>query len=70
MSITAARRDSNRHRIQIQNVIIKGTQSRRDLNAALRLAETEDEWFPAGNPECAQTMELNLHLGAEGAMSP
>ena len=36
--------------IQIQNVIIKGSQSRRDLDAALRLAETEYEWFPAGNP--------------------
>ncbi len=39
--------------IQIHDVIIKKTQSRRDLDAALRLAETEDEWFPAGNTECA-----------------
>jgi len=56
--------------IQIQDVIIKGTRSRIDLDAALRLAETEDEWFPDGNSECAQAMELNMHLGAEGAMSP
>ena len=56
--------------IQIQAVIIKGTRSRRDIDAALCLAEAEDEWFPAGKPECAHTLELNLHIGAEGAMSP
>jgi hypothetical protein len=39
--------------IQIQDVIINGTKSRRDLDGALRLAETEDEWFLDGNQECA-----------------
>jgi len=33
------------------------------------MAETEDDWFPEGNHECAQPMGLNMHLGAEGAMS-
>ena len=42
----------------------------RDLNTALTNSGTELEWFPETKENCEQYLGLNIHLGAEGAMSP
>jgi hypothetical protein len=56
--------------IQLHDVIHKGTQSRKDLDAAITSAEAEVEWFPDNPYDCIQSLELNKHLEAKGAMSP
>ncbi len=56
--------------IQLQDVIQKGTQSRRHLDAAITSADAEAEWYPDNPYECIQSLELNKHLRAEGAMTP
>jgi hypothetical protein len=56
--------------IQLKEVVKHGTQSRRDLDVALRTANTTADWFPDNPIDCEQDLALNSHLGAEGAMSP
>jgi hypothetical protein len=56
--------------IQLQDIIKKGTLSWKDLDTAINLAEAEAEWFLENPYDCAQLLNLNKHLGAEGAMSP
>jgi len=56
--------------IQLQDVVVKGTQSRKDLDNALKATRASNEWFIDNSSDCEQSVELNIHLGAEGAMSP
>ena len=44
--------------------------SRRDLDAAINTAEAEAEWFLENPYDCAESLDLNKHLGAAGVMSP
>jgi len=43
--------------------------SRKDLDAVISTAETEAEWFPENPYDRAQSLSLDKHLRAEGAMS-
>ena len=56
--------------IQLREVVKHGTHSRRDMDVALRTANTTEDWFPDNLLDCEQDLALNAHLGAEGAMSP
>jgi hypothetical protein len=40
------------------------------METALANSGTEPEWFPEAKGTCEQHLDLNKHLGAEGAMSP
>ena len=51
--------------IQLQYVVVKGTQSRKDLDNALKAAKTNNDWFPDNAYDYEQSLELNKHLGAE-----
>ena len=51
-------------------VVKHGTQSRRDLDVALRTTNTAADWFTDNPLDCEQDLALNAHLGVEGAMSP
>jgi hypothetical protein len=44
--------------------------SRKDLDSTIHLAEAEAKWFPQNPRDYAQSLDLNKHLEAEGAMSP
>jgi hypothetical protein len=70
MPCTASSGDCARHTHTTTRRHKKGTLSRKDLDTAINLAEVEAEWFPENPYDCAQSLNLNKHLGAEGAMSP
>jgi hypothetical protein len=55
--------------IKLREVVKHGTQSRRDLDVAVRIANTTGDWFPKNPLDCEHDLALNAHLGAEGAMS-
>ncbi len=55
--------------IQLRDVVVKGIQSRKDLDLALKVARIDNDWFPDNSSDCEQSLELNNHLGAEEVMS-
>ncbi len=56
--------------IQLHDVTVKGTQSRKNIDQALKASCTESEWFPENQSNCEMSMALNKHMGAKGAMPP
>ena len=54
----------------INAVTHKGTQQRRDLDAALRATGTTTYWSPQPDAPCQKNLELNYHLGADEVMFP
>jgi hypothetical protein len=55
--------------IQLREAVKLGTQSRRDLEAALKTTGIEADLFPNNQHDCEMNFALNKHLGAERAMS-
>ena len=56
--------------LQIRDVVTKGTHSRKDLDTTLNAAGTAYDWFPNKLDDYTFNLDMNKHLGAEGAMSP
>ncbi len=56
--------------IHLREVVKHGTQSKRDLDVALRTSNTTADGSPDNPLDYEQDLALNAYLGAEGAMSP
>ena len=56
--------------IHLGDVVENGSQSKRDLDAALAQSGTESDWFLETKDDSDQNLGLNKHLGAAGAISP
>jgi hypothetical protein len=54
----------------MRDVVARGTQSRKDLDTALKAAGTTYDSFPVNPDDYELKLYMDKHLGAEGAMSP